>query len=176
MGMVAFMLTILFTVFGVASTMLFGDLEYDDDIDYFGTFDKSVLTLFQIMTFDSWKAVARQTMEKVPYSWILFVLWVLISGFVIMNLIIAIICESLVNMKYNGDGEDSIDGSQTQQSQSQSQTKTSGTSTTSDAQMKMDYDEVHIRQLMDEILKDQMELLNAAEDLKKIVDRISREC
>jgi hypothetical protein len=100
MGVIAFMLSVCFLVFGIAFTDMFGDL-YEQgytEYDYFGSLDGTFFTLFQIMTFDSWQGVARSTMARYPYSWILFILWNLITGFVIMNLIIAVICESLVKL------------------------------------------------------------------------------
>lgn len=100
MGVIAFMLSVCFLVFGIAFTDMFGDL-YEQgytEYDYFGSLDGTFFTLFQIMTFDSWQGVARSTMAKYPYSWILFILWNLITGFVIMNLIIAVIGESLVKL------------------------------------------------------------------------------
>ena len=50
------------------------------------------------MTFDNMAEVARDVMDVYPWSWTVFVLWAVITGFVAMNLIIAIICESLVNL------------------------------------------------------------------------------
>lgn len=100
MGVVAFLLSLLFIIFGVTCTILFGDL-YEKDLlpyDYFGQIDLSFLTLFQLMTFDNMAEVARDVMDVYPWSWTLFVLWAIITGFVAMNLIIAIICESLVNL------------------------------------------------------------------------------
>lgn len=100
MGVVAFMLTIFFLIFGIAFTDMFGDL-YDRGYykhDYFGSLDLTFFTLFHVMTFDSWQGVARATMVVYPSAWILFILWNVVTGFVIMNLIIAIICESLVKL------------------------------------------------------------------------------
>merc|ERR1711971_1150070 len=70
--------------------------------DYFGTIFKSLLTLFQMMTFDNWHEPAREVMAVKPYAWVIFVFWVFVSGFVIMNLIIAIVCESPVKLDQYG--------------------------------------------------------------------------
>ncbi|GFH47755.1 bacterial type voltage activated sodium channel [Chaetoceros tenuissimus] len=100
MGVVAFLLSLLFMIFGVSCTILFGDLYEKGRLpyNYFGQFDLSLLTLFQLMTFDNMAEVARDVMDVYPWSWTVFVLWAIITGFVAMNLIIAIICESLVNL------------------------------------------------------------------------------
>jgi hypothetical protein len=159
MSMVAFLLSILLLLFGIMFTQLFKTL-YDDGYtseDYFGTFFLTLLTLFQIMTFDSWHGIARSAMNAKPYAWVVFVLWVLISGFVVMNLIIAIICESLVTMtvenkkldKREKEGlDDSIAGS---------------------IQTVMDFKIFQIQEVADEILLDQGELLEIAQDLKLTV-------
>ena len=101
MGVVAFLLSLLFIIFGVAFTILFGDL-YErglTEYDYFSRMDQTFLTLFQLMTFDDLATVARSVMDTYSWSWTLIVTWSIITGFVFMNLIIAIICESLVNLQ-----------------------------------------------------------------------------
>ena len=101
MGVVAFLLSLLFIIFGVAFTILFGDL-YErglTEYDYFSRMDQTFLTLFQLMTFDDLATVARSVMDTYSWSWTLIVTWSIITGFVAMNPIIAIICESLVNLQ-----------------------------------------------------------------------------
>lgn len=112
MGALAFITLILFTVVGVMITLLFQDMPIGEDPDnlvdgelsddYFGTIFLSLLTLFQMMTFDNWHEPAREVMAVKPYAWVIFVFWVFVSGFVIMNLIIAIVCESLVKLDQYG--------------------------------------------------------------------------
>jgi len=107
MGALAFITIILFVVMGIMTTLLFRDT-YDPDpdigtsFDYFGRIDYAWLTLFQMMTFDNWHDPAREIMEIYSWSWIIFVPWVFLSGFVITNLIIAIVCESLVKLDQFG--------------------------------------------------------------------------
>lgn len=112
MGALAFITLILFTVVGVMITLLFQGMPIGTDPDnladgelsddYFGTIFLSLLTLFQMMTFDNWHEPAREVMAVKPYAWVIFVFWVFVSGFVIMNLIIAIVCESLVKLDQYG--------------------------------------------------------------------------
>ena len=68
------------------------------DEDYFGRLDYTFLTLFQIMTLDSWTSVVRQVMDVYPYSWLGFVVWVILTSFFILNLVVAVICESLIEL------------------------------------------------------------------------------
>lgn len=117
MGALAFITILLFVVVGVMVTLLFRDMYKDGktEYDYFSRIDSSLLTLFQMMTFDNWHEPARGVMETYSYAWVIFVFWVFLSGFVIMNLIIAIVCESLVKLDEIGVkalyGEDVLDHS-----------------------------------------------------------------
>jgi hypothetical protein len=52
-------------------------------------------TLFQIMTFDGWPDIARQVMKVYPWAWLPFVVFVIITSFVVVNLIIAVICDAI---------------------------------------------------------------------------------
>jgi hypothetical protein len=85
-------------------TELFGDLYKNGytEFDYYGRIDLTLLTLFQIMTFDNFGEMAREVMDKYPLAWIPLILFAIITGFVIVNLIIAIICESLAGMDDTG--------------------------------------------------------------------------
>jgi len=159
MSMVAFLLSILLLVFGIMFTQLFKTL-YDDGYtseNYFGTFFLTLLTLFQIMTFDSWHGIARSAMDAKPWAWVVFVLWVLISGFVVMNLIIAIICESLVTMTVENKKLD------------QREKEGLDDSIAGSIQTVMDFKIFQIQEVADEILLDQGELLETAQDLKLTV-------
>ena len=113
MGALAFITCILFLVIGTMSTLLFSDLKVAENpdefvgvgelsYDYFGDISLSMLTLFQMMTFDNWHEPVREVMETKSWAWTIFVFWVFVSGFVIMNLIIAIVCESLVKLDQFG--------------------------------------------------------------------------
>lgn len=51
--------------------------------------------LFQMMTLDSWTDVVREVNEARPFASAGFVFWVIITAFFMMNLLIAVVCESL---------------------------------------------------------------------------------
>ena len=50
------------------------------------------------MLLDSWVGVARGMMDEKTWAWIPIVAWCIISGFVVANLFIAVICESLMKL------------------------------------------------------------------------------
>jgi voltage-gated sodium channel len=92
---VAGLTLIIFYVFSVMATNLFGE-EFPE---LFGGMGNSAFTLFQVMTLESWsEGVARPIMEKMPYAWVFFLLFILIATFIVINLFIAVIVDSLNNL------------------------------------------------------------------------------
>lgn len=72
MGLVGFLLALLFLIFGIAFTLMFGDL-YEKGLtkfDYFSQIDRTFLTLFQIMTFDSWQGIAREGESLIAFVYL----------------------------------------------------------------------------------------------------------
>lgn len=93
---VAGLTLIIFYVFSVMATNLFGH-EFPD---LFGDMGSSAFTLFQVMTLESWsEGVARPIMEKIPYAWVFFLLFIMIATFIVVNLFIAVIVDSLNNLE-----------------------------------------------------------------------------
>ena len=73
-----------------------GWLLYDDhDTERFGNIGRSLLTLFQILTLEGWNEVLEKEMEYSSWSWVYFVSFVLIGTFVVLNVVIAIIVNSM---------------------------------------------------------------------------------
>ena len=92
---IAGLLVLLYYVFAVMATGLFGA----DHPAWFGTIGKSMYTLFQIMTLESWSmGIARPVMETHPYAWLFFIPFILIATFTILNLFIAIIVNTMQTM------------------------------------------------------------------------------
>lgn len=90
-GVVAVM-TIFFYTAGVLATRLFGE-NYPD---WFGTLGRSLYSLFQIMTLESWSmGIVRPVMETHPWAWAFFVPFIMIATFTILNLFIGIIVSTM---------------------------------------------------------------------------------
>ncbi|RFF26391.1 MULTISPECIES: ion transporter [unclassified Wenzhouxiangella] len=88
MGWTALLLLLVFYVFAVMGTMLFGERFPE----YWGSLGASLFSLFQIMTLESWSSgIARPMMEAIPWAWVFFVPFILVSSFMVLNLFIAII-------------------------------------------------------------------------------------
>jgi voltage-gated sodium channel len=93
---VAGLTLIIFYVFSVMATNLFGH----DFPELFGGMGDSAFTLFQVMTLEGWsEGVARPIMEKMPQAWIFFLVFIMISTFVVVNMFIAVIVDSLNNLE-----------------------------------------------------------------------------
>jgi len=102
------LLALIMYIFGVMFTTLF-KTTYDDDVtshDYFGTLEDSAFTLFQVMTMDSWAEICREVMEVYWWAWIPFLAYVILSAFIVVNLVIAVICDAIADV--NDDNEDQL--------------------------------------------------------------------
>ena len=92
---IAALLVLLYYVFAVMATGLFGA----DHPAWFGTIGKSMYTLFQIMTLESWSmGIVRPVMATHPYAWLFFIPFILIATFTMLNLFIAIIVNTMQTM------------------------------------------------------------------------------
>ena len=88
---IMFVLLIIYYVFAVIATNLFAEA-YPE---WFGNIGRSLYTLFQIMTLESWSmGIARPVMSQFPYAWAFFIPFILVATFTILNLFIAIIVDA----------------------------------------------------------------------------------
>jgi len=86
------LILVLFYVFGVMSTKLFGA----SFPDWFGTLGRSMYTLFQVMTLESWSmGIVRPIMESHSYAWMFFIPFICIATFTMLNLFIAVIVNAM---------------------------------------------------------------------------------
>ena len=91
-GWICLLLSIWFYICSVISTSLFGK----DFPAWFGTIGKSMYSLFQIMTLESWSmGIVRPVMEKFPYAWVLFVPFIVFATYTVMNLFIGIMVSAI---------------------------------------------------------------------------------
>ena len=92
LGAVVAILALVFYVAGVMATQLFGG----DFPQWFGTLWKSLYSLFQIMTLESWSmGIVRPVMEVHPYAWAFFVPFILIATFTMLNLFIGVVVNAM---------------------------------------------------------------------------------
>ena len=104
-GAIIALLLLVFYVFSVITTTIFGQ----DFPEWFGNIGASMFTLFQIMTLESWAmGIVRPVMEVYPWSWVLFVTFLMLASFTVLNLFIAVIIDSMQSLneeKQSGEGD-----------------------------------------------------------------------
>lgn len=91
MGAIVLVLILVYFVGSVLATKLYGA----DFPAYFGSIGESMFTLFTIMTLEGWAEVARDVMAKYQLAWLFFVPFIVVSAFMVLNLFIAIIVNSM---------------------------------------------------------------------------------
>lgn len=108
LGSIAMVLLIIYYVFAVIATKLFA-AAYPE---WFGDIGRSLYTLFQIMTLESWSmGIARPVMEHFPYAWTFFIPFILVATFTMLNLFIAIIVNAMqsYNEAEQHDAKEAVD-------------------------------------------------------------------
>lgn len=92
MGAVIIMISIVFYIFGVMATMMYGDT-FDE---WFGTLGRALYSLFQIMTLESWSmGIVRPVMKEYPSAWAFFVPFIIITAFSVLNLFIGLLVNTM---------------------------------------------------------------------------------
>ncbi|SFL02512.1 ion transporter [Shimia haliotis] len=92
MGSVFLLMALIFYIGAVMATKLFGEAFPV----WFGTLGKSGYSLFQIMTLESWSmGIVRPVMEVFPFAWMFFVPFILLTTFVVLNLVVGLVVNSM---------------------------------------------------------------------------------
>lgn len=104
------MLMLIFYIFAVMFTQLYSKAEWNpkhedrtpegaldgEQIIYFKNLDQSMLTLFQLMTMDEWATIVRDLqLADHQFAWFFIIFFIVISGFIMVNLIVAVICDAI---------------------------------------------------------------------------------
>lgn len=92
MGSVFLLMAIIFYIGGVMASKLFGE----SFPEWFGTLGRSLYSLFQVMTLESWSmGIVRPVMEVYPLAWAFFVPFILVTTFAVVNLLVGLIVNSM---------------------------------------------------------------------------------
>jgi voltage-gated sodium channel len=89
------LLVLLVYVFAVMGTSLFADAAPD----YFGDLGDSLWTLFQTLTGEAWPDIAADVMAEEPMAWVFFLLFILITTFVVLNLFLAVVVGAMESVR-----------------------------------------------------------------------------
>ena len=88
---VAVLTVFLLYVYGMIGYFWFGD----DDPEHFGNAGLSMLTMFQILTLEGWNEVMDASLEQTGWAWVFYVSFILVGSFLVLNLVIAIVLNSV---------------------------------------------------------------------------------
>jgi voltage-gated sodium channel len=92
MGSIMLLLMLIFYVFSVMASKLFGEAKPEQ----FGNLGAASYTLFQVMTFDDWSAgIVKPLMDEHPYAAAFFIIFILLSTFMVLNLFIGVVVSAL---------------------------------------------------------------------------------
>ncbi|WP_125778348.1 ion transporter [Antribacter gilvus] len=105
MASVGALLALVIYVSAVIGTNLFGATSPG----HFGNLGVTLFTLFQTMTGEAWPDVAREVMAAQPMAWIFFVVYILVVGFAVLNLFIAVIVSGMEGVGELAEHEASTD-------------------------------------------------------------------
>ena len=92
---VILLMSIVVYIYAIMGYHLF----HEEDPENWRNLGIAVLTLFNIITLEGWTEVMGTAMERHPLAWIYFVSFVVIGTFVVINMFIAIIINSLDEAK-----------------------------------------------------------------------------
>lgn len=93
-SLVVLMLLIMF-VYGMVGWILF----HNEDPDQWSNIGDSMLNLFVMLTLENWPSFLEQGQAIHPASWIYFVSYVLIASFLVINILLAIIINSMEEVR-----------------------------------------------------------------------------
>ncbi len=95
MGSIVLLMLLIYYVFAVMAVKLFAEAMPEQ----FGDLGTAALTLFQLMAMDDFGNVVRQAMEHKPLAWLFFLPFTILATFVVLNLFIGVIVDSIQTLR-----------------------------------------------------------------------------
>jgi len=94
-GSLVVLTVLLMYVYGMVGWILFGE----QDPKYWGTIGDSMLSLFTMLTLENWPTLLERGQEIHPASWVFFISYVLLASFLVINILLAIIINSMEEVR-----------------------------------------------------------------------------
>lgn len=91
LGSITAILALFMYVFAVMAAKLFGQ-QYPQ---WFGGLFEATFTLFQVMTLEGWADIVREIEKTHAYAGVFFVIFILVSTFTVLNLLIAVVVDAM---------------------------------------------------------------------------------
>jgi voltage-gated sodium channel len=91
-GLVSILMLLMLVLYtaSIAAVQMFGAVAPS----HFGSLGSSLLTMFKVMT-QGWPEVADEVLAVRPLSWMFFVGYIVVTGFIVLNLLIAVIVNTM---------------------------------------------------------------------------------
>ena len=94
-GSMAMLTSLLIYIYGMVGWILFADT----DPAHWGDIGQAMLSLFIVLTLESWPEIMGEVIDAHPWAWLYFVSYVLIASFLLINMVIAILINSLEEVR-----------------------------------------------------------------------------
>ncbi len=94
-GSMAMLTSLLIYIYGILGWIFFADTEPE----HWGDIGEAMLSLFIVLTLESWPEIMGAVIDVHPWAWIYFVSYVLIASFLLINMVIAILINSLEEVR-----------------------------------------------------------------------------
>jgi voltage-gated sodium channel len=94
-GSMAMLTSLLIYIYGMLGWILFADT----DPAHWGDVGQAMLSLFIVLTLESWPEIMGEVIGAHPWAWVYFVSYVLIASFLLINMVIAILINSLEEVR-----------------------------------------------------------------------------
>ncbi|MFC3994789.1 ion transporter [Nocardiopsis sediminis] len=91
LGAVIGVLFVIMYTSAVLGEKLFEDISPE----YFGDLGTTLYTLFMLLTTENWPDISDSVTGEAPYAWLYFVVFIVISAFIVLNLIIGVIVTTM---------------------------------------------------------------------------------
>jgi voltage-gated sodium channel len=94
-GSMAMLTSLLIYIYGMLGWILFADT----NPAHWGDIGQAMLSLFIVLTLESWPDIMGEVIDSHPWAWLYFVSYVLIASFLLINMVIAILINSLEEVR-----------------------------------------------------------------------------
>jgi len=88
-GYVALLMFIIFYIFAAVGSFFFEKI----NPVLWGDISIAMLTLFRVATFEDWTDVMYETMEVYPFSWAFYLIFIFLTAFVFLNMMIGVVLD-----------------------------------------------------------------------------------
>jgi voltage-gated sodium channel len=89
---------LLFYAYGMVGWILFSD----HDPANWGSLGQAMLTLFALLTLEGWTEIQATALQMNDWSWIYFVSFILVSSFVLINMVVAVLINGVEEARAAG--------------------------------------------------------------------------